>query len=162
MMTTAHGRQNYPQVNPPEPQPPVEPNPPAVVPEFPVAKAEKPRSTRFDAQAGHFSFRFSSSVFESSSSKTWPHFLQLNSNKGTEKPPVTAGLPQEASLPARGGFRRFLPFFLQFVPVTDRATGRASAGLQAQLGKNELNDDEVQHHEYDELFHVGPSGPFSR
>jgi hypothetical protein len=52
--------------------------------------------------------------------------------------------------------------FLQFVPVTDRATGRASAGLQAQLGKNELNDDEVQHHEYDELFHVGPSGPFSR
>lgn len=79
----AHGRLDQPQVKPPEPQPPPDPNPPVEAPAFPVAKAEKARSTLLDLQAGHLNSPRSNSDAESSSSKMWPHFLQLNSNNGT-------------------------------------------------------------------------------
>ena len=75
-------------MNPPVPQPPPPPAIPPPKPLPPVAKAENPRSMRFELQAGHLTLPSFTSAMVTRSSKLCPHFLQVNSNSGTTPPPA--------------------------------------------------------------------------
>ena len=89
-------------------------------------------------------------------------FFAVEFEQWHAKPPDPAKIVTRAKPPLDfGGILRSGFLILQVIPVTDRAAGGTSAGFQSQLGKNELYDDEVQNHENDELFHFGPSRPFS-
>jgi hypothetical protein len=160
MMAAAHGRSHQPQVKPPEPHPPVGPNPPAEVAELPVAKAEKARSIRLDLQAGHFRSWLSSSLWESNSSKTWPHLLQLNSYKGTDLPPVKAGTQWEIHSPAGGDSAGF--FSLSFTSSrspTEQLVG-PQPGFKPSLGKTNCTMTKYSTTKMINFSNFGPFGPF--
>jgi hypothetical protein len=94
-------------------------------------------------QAGHFMLPDSTSLRVNSSSKLCPHFLQVNSYSGTALPP-----PLLARVRVGLGFLGVLQ-----IPITDRAGVGASAGFEAQPGKDHIHQEEPENEKNDKFEH---------